>query len=992
MMLQVGSCRELGQDSFTASLIQTNFTAKGHHYLFLNTPLASRRLSLGNLNSQKPIIRDLKVSSGFKLQCLSKTVFTPSKRLSTNGKKKSYGGVLPSILRSLKSSSDIGSILNSLCQNLSPKEQTVILKEQRQWERVLQVFQWFKSQKDYVPNVIHYNIVLRALGRAQKWDELRLCWNEMAENGIIPSNNTYGMLVDVYGKAGLVKEALLWIKHMKVRGIFPDEVTMNTVVRVLKDAGEFDSADKFYKDWCRGMVELNDFDLNSRVDDLGLNSTTEPITLKHFLLTELFRTGMKIPNRKASPEVDNCTRKPRLTSTFNTLIDLYGKAGRLKDAANVFAEMLKSGIPMDTITFNTMIFTCGSHGHLAEAETLLSKMEERGLSPDTKTYNIFLSLYADEGNIDGALKCYRRIREVGLFPDVVTHRALLHILSKRNMVEDVENVIAEMEKLHVLLDEHSLPCVIEMYINNGLLDRAKMFLEKYRLDTGLPPKILTAIIDAYAEKGLWSEAEDVFLWKKDLVGQNLDVMEYNVMIKAYGKAELYDKAFLLFKGMKNRGTWPDECTYNSLIQMFSGGDLVDEARRLLTEMHRIGFKPNCQTFSAVIASYARLGQMSDAVDVYDIMVNAEVEPNEILYGVLINGFAELGLVEEALKYFHLMKGAGIAENRIVLTSLIKAFSKVGSVEGAKAMYNRMKNMENGVDTIASNSMINLYTDLGMVSEAKRVFEDLRERGCADGVSFATMIYLYKNTGMLDEAIEVAEEMKEAGLLRDSASFHKVIECYAIKGQLRECGELLHEMVTRKLSPDNATFKVLFTILKKGGIPIEAITQLESAYHEGKPYAQQAIVAAVFSAVGLHAPALESCQAFLNAEVELDSFAYNVAINAYGVSGDIDKALIIFMKMQDHNLNPDLVTYMHLVSCYGKAGMIEGMMRVYSQLKYGEIEPSKSLFYAIINACRTANRYDLVQMVKQEMQFSLHSELFSRAELDDLSDEDSPPSV
>ncbi|KAG7020930.1 Pentatricopeptide repeat-containing protein, partial [Cucurbita argyrosperma subsp. argyrosperma] len=399
MMLQVGSCRELGQDSFTASLIQTNFTAKGHHYLFLNTPLASRRLSLGNLNSQKQIIRDLKVSPRFKLQCFSKTVFTPSKRLSTNGKKKSYGGVLPSILRSLKSSSDIGSILNSLCQNLSPKEQTVILKEQRQWERVLQVFQWFKSQKDYVPNVIHYNIVLRALGRAQKWDELRLCWNEMAENGIIPSNNTYGMLVDVYGKAGLVKEALLWIKHMKVRGIFPDEVTMNTVVRVLKDAGEFDSADKFYKDW----------------------------------------TGMKIPNRQASPEVDNCARKPRLTSTFNTLIDLYGKAGRLKDAANVFAEMLKS--------------------------------------------------------------------------------------------------------------------------------------------------------------------------------------------------------------------------------------------------------------------------------------------------------------ERALKYFHLMKGAGIAENQIVLTSLIKAFSKVGSVEGAKAMYNRMKNMENGVDTIASNTMINLYTDLGMVSEAKRVFEDLRERGCADGVSFATLIYL-----------------------------------------------------------------------------------------------------------------------------------------------------------------------------------------------------------------------------------------------------------
>ena len=60
--------------------------------------------------------------------------------------------------------------------------------------------------------------------------------------------------------------------------------------------------------------------------------------------------------------------KPRLTSTYNTLIDLYGKAGRLNDAAEVFAEMLESGVAMDTITFNTMIFTCGSNGNMSEAE------------------------------------------------------------------------------------------------------------------------------------------------------------------------------------------------------------------------------------------------------------------------------------------------------------------------------------------------------------------------------------------------------------------------------------------------------------------------------------------------------------------------------------------------------------------------------------------------------------------------------------------------
>lgn len=922
--------------------------------------------------------RGSRASLGFKLQCHSTTPILPRKRFA-NSRKKRYGGVLPSILRSLESGDDVEKILGS-CEKLSPKEQTVILKEQRSWERVIRVFEWMKSQKEYVPNVIHYNVVLRALGRAQKWDELRLSWIELAKTGVLPTNNTYSMLIDVYGKAGLVKEALLWIKHMKLRGMFPDEVTMSTVVKVLKDVGEFDRADRFYKDWCGGRVDLEDLDLDSLVDsDNGHGST--PISFKHFLSTELFKTGGRIPTSKivGLSDVENTVQKPRLTATYNTLIDLYGKAGRLKDAADVFAEMIRSGVAMDTITFNTMIFTCGSCGHLSEAESLLRKMEERGISPDTKTYNIFLSLYADSGNIDAALKCYSKIREVGLSPDTVTHRALLHILCERNMVQEVEVIIGKIDKSSVCIDELSLPVVMKMYINDGLLDRANTLFEKYQLRGRVSSKTRAAIIDSYADKGLWAEAEAVFSGKRDLVGQKKDIVEYNVMLKAYGKAKLYDKAFQLFKSMRNHGTWPDECTYNSLIQMFSGGDMMDQATVLLAEMQGVGFKPQCQTFSGVIASYARMGQLSDAVDVYQEMARLGVKPNEVVYGSLINGFAETGKVEEALHYFRIMEEHGISANQIVLTSLIKAYSKVGCLEGAKQLFEKMKDMEGGPDVVASNSMISLYADLGMESEAKLIFDNMKEKGLADGVSFATMMYLYKNMGMLDETIEIANEMKQSGLLKDCASFNKVMACYATNGKLGECAELLYEMVTQKILPDNGTFKVLFTVLKKGGLPTEAVTQLESSYHEGKPYARQAVIASVYSVAHLHAFALESCEIFMKADVDLDSSAYNVALYVYGASGKIDEALNLSMKMQDEGLEPDIVTYINLVGCYGKAGMVGGVKRIYSQLKYDEIEPNESLFKAVIGAYRSANRNDLAELVNQEMKFAMEPQQCSESE-------------
>ncbi|CAN6571726.1 unnamed protein product [Malus baccata var. baccata] len=831
MMLhsQSYSSMELGQESFQSSIHsrrtfspsklrsphQCPFRARA--FLEFNLPNTPNFEKIVNSQAQKQNLRGSRVFVGFKIQCHSKSSVFPTKVSSINGKKKGFGGVLPSILRSIESENDVEKTLNSLGGILNLKEQTVILKEQKNWERVLRVFEWFKAQKDYVPNVIHYNVVLRKLGMAQKWDELRLCWIEMAKRGVLPTNNMYAMLVDVYGKAGLVKEVLL-------------------------------------------------------------------------------------------------------------------VSGTLDDAANVFGEMMKSGVPMDVISFNTMIFTCGSNGHLSEAETLLSKMEERGISPDTRTYNIFLSLYADMGNIDAGLNCYRKIREVGLSPDVVSHRTILHVLCERNMVREVETVIQDMEKSGVRVDEHSVPGVIKMYITEGKLDQAQLFYEKCQLNGELSSKTCAAIIDAYAEKGFWTEAEAVFYRKKDLVRQKKNVLEYNVMIKAYGKAKLYDKAFSLFKGMRNHGTWPDNCTYNSLIQM-----------DVLTEMREMGFKPHSLAFSSLIGCCARLGQLSDAIDV----------------------------VEEALKYFHHMEESGISANQIVLSSLLKAYGKVDSLDGAKVLYERLKDLEGARDIVASNSMIDLYADRGMVSEAELIFEKLRAKGWANEITYATMIYLYKSVGMLDEAIDIAGEMKLSGLVRDCGSFNKVMSCYAINGQLLECGELLHEMVTRKLLPDVGTFKVLFTILKKG-VSIEAVTQLESSYHEGKPYSRQAVITTVFS------------MKLTKADVKLDSFLYNVAIYAYGAAGEIDKALNMFMRMQDEDLEPDVVTYINLVRCYGKAGMVEGLKRIYSRLKYEE--PNHSLYKAVMDAYTDANRHDLAKLVSQEMRYEFYSEQKTGSETKDESDE------
>ncbi|KAG6430234.1 hypothetical protein SASPL_108297 [Salvia splendens] len=555
-----------------------------------------------------------------------------------------------------------------------------------------------------------------------------------------------------------------------------------------------------------------------------------------------------------------------------------------ENTLGVFSDMLKASVPLDAFTFNTMIFICGSEGHLSEADALLDAMEERGIRPDTKTYNIFLKLYVDLGDVDAALGWFRKIREFGLFPDDATHRVVIKILSEHNMVEEVEFVIQEIERFGKCVDQSSLPLLAKMYVGVGMNEIVKLLIERVKSRGGFSSQIYAALLDVYAENGLWAEVDALFYGERYGFGQKRDVLEYNVMIKAYGKDQMYDKAISLFKSMRNQGTWPDECTYNSIIQMLAAEMLLLDVRH-----------------------------------------------NEIVYGSLINAFAEDGKFEEANVYFKAMEDSGISPNQVILTSMIKAYGKIASVEGAREMYERMK----------------------MLDGAEAMYDHLRETSLADGVTFETMMLVYKNMGMLDSAIE---------------SWHVVLHT----DSLSSVASYLHEMVVvGKVAPNKETFKVLFTVLKKGGVPAEAVRDLQTSYYEGRPFAKQAMLTSAFSIVGLHAYALEWCGIFRKEEVGLwsNASAYYVAIWAYVGYEKIDDALKMFMRMQDEGVEPDVVTLINLVHCYGRAGMVEGVKRVHSQLKHGEVASSEALVKAVVEAYKSTKRPDLAELITQEMKLA-----------------------
>ncbi|XP_058105443.1 pentatricopeptide repeat-containing protein At3g23020 [Magnolia sinica] len=745
----------------------------------------------------------------------------------------SYGGSIPLILRALETVNDLNEALKPWEESLNNKERSIILKEQSNSERALEIFEWFKRKGCYELNVIHYNIMLRILGKSQRWDQVENLWDEMEQKRITPTNSTYGTLIDVYSKGGLKEEALCWLDKMYKQGLQPDEVTMGIVVQTYKKAGQFEKAEQFFKSWSSGKLTQYDGRLNP---------------------TDTF-----LPQKCHS------------SYTYNTLIDTYGKAGQLKEASDTFARMLREGVALNTVTFNTMMHICGNHDRMDEVAALMMKMEEVKCPPDTRTYNILISLHAKHDNINEAASYFTKMKADGLEPDVIGYRTLLYAFSIRHMVKEAEVLVSEMDDRGLEVDEYTQSALTRMYINAGMLGRSWSWFKRFHLDGKMSSECYSANIDAFGECGHLMEAEKVFLCCQEK--RKLTVMEFNVMIKAYGIAKIYDKACDLFDDMENHGVSPDKCTYNSLIQILSSAELPHQAKLYLGKMQEAGFVNDCIPYCAVMSSFVKLGQLTIAEVLFKEMLGYAVRPDIIVFGILINAFAEVGSVKEAMNYVEAMKSAGFSGNSVIYNSLIKLYTKVGYLQDAQETYKLLQSSDEGPDVYSSNCMIELYSERAMVRWAEEIFEYLKQRGEANEFSFAMMLCMYKKVGRFGEAVAVAHEMNERGLLTDLLSYNNVIGLYALDGRLKEAAETFHMMIDSGIQPDDSTFRSLGVILVKCGAPKVAVNQLELARRKDAASGISAWISTLCSLLGVDDDALKSCNK-TKCPFEFDSIVEN----------------------------------------------------------------------------------------------------------------------
>lgn len=145
--------------------------------------------------------------------------------------------------------------------------------------------------------------------------------------------------------------------------------------------------------------------------------------------------GMKIHGRL----IKNCLYLDVFVGT--SLIDMYGKCGRLDSAMSLFYE-----IPRETsVVWNAIISCHGIHGHGDLALKLFKDMLAERVEPDHVTFLSLLSACSHSGLVDGGQWCFDIMqREYGIMPNLKHYGCMVDLLGRAGFLEKAYNLLSNM--------------------------------------------------------------------------------------------------------------------------------------------------------------------------------------------------------------------------------------------------------------------------------------------------------------------------------------------------------------------------------------------------------------------------------------------------------------------------------------------------------------------------------------------------------------------
>ncbi|KAH7443757.1 hypothetical protein KP509_02G049700 [Ceratopteris richardii] len=582
---------------------------------------------------------------------------------------------------------------------------------------------------------------------------------------------------------------------------------------------------------------------------------------------------------------------------------------------------------VDRTALFSLIKTCGKHKDLQRGSTVHTDVLERGLlKNDVGLFNALLSMYMKCG---APLKAQKMFDEQ-LMRNVVSWNALITGYVQQGLSDKALGCYEQM------LDEGLSPnavtflCILKACGNTKDLDKGEAIHAEIGRQ-GLTEKDLvlgTALVDMYAKCGALHKAQSVF------DSFNLqDTVMWNALLSGYAQNGLGHKVLSYYEQMKSKKIRPDSVTYIAVLKACGSIGALKKGTEIHHELRGQGLLyKDIMVGTALVDMYAKCGALVEAKGAF----NELPAPNVATWNALIAGYAHKGMGKEALTCFEQMQDDGITPDMVTFVCTITACGSIRALEKGKEIHkeaDRQGLLEK--DNVLGNALIDMYAKCGSLDKAQETLDKLRKR---DVATWTALIAGYVQHGLDDEALSCYARMREEGVHPDDVTFGCI---------LRACGNL-------------------------GAVLTGEAIHAEVGLQERDSVLGTALVD-MYAKCGL----LGKAQAVFDKLLVQSIAAWTALITGYGQIGWTEKVIDVFSKMTEEGIEPNLVTFIVLLTACSHAGLVdEGQMYFEKMISMYCIHPTSEHYTCIVDTLSRAGQFNMAICIIQTVPQADHLLLWS----------------
>ncbi|XP_012567466.1 pentatricopeptide repeat-containing protein At3g09040, mitochondrial [Cicer arietinum] len=726
-------------------------------------------------------------------------------------------------------------------------------------EEALHVFD--KMQSNFCLDEIAFVTVLNACVASGKLDYAGKLFEEMDScNNVV----VWNVMISGYGKKGYYKEAVAFYRQMRMNGVISSRSTLASVLSAIAGVGSLDYGLLVHGEAVKLGFESSVYVASSLINMygkcdmlcdarqvfdvlsernvvvwnaiLGVYAQNGCLIDVMDIFSEMMGCGIDPDEFTYSSILSSCAClefldigrqlhstiiKKRFTNNLcvnNALVDMYAKAGALKEARKQFEHMKYR----DNISWNAILVGYVQEQEETDAFNIFGRMNRNGVVPDEVSLASILSACGNIKVLEAGLQLHSFSVKLGLETNLFAGSSLIDMYSKCGAIEDAHKIYCSMPGWSVV----SMNALIAGYALKDTKEAINILHEMQIL--GLQPSEITfaTLIDcckeppnvnlgmqihcAVLKKGLlcgseflgssllgmytnsqrMADANTLFLDLSNLKS----IVLWTALISGYTQNECSNEALNLYREMRNNNNiLPDQATFVTVLRACALLSSLHDGKAIHSLIMHTGFNLDELTSSALVDMYAKCGDVKSAAKVFEELA---VKMDVISWNSMIVGFARNGYVERALKVFDEMTQSPVKPDDVAFLGVLTACSHAGWVSEGRRIFDAMVNyygIQPRIDHYAC--MVDLYGRWGFLKEAEEFIDNLDVE--PNAMLWANLLGACRIHGDEKRGQKAADKLIELEP-QNSSPYVLLSNMYAASGHWNEARSLRKTMIQKEI--------------------------------------------------------------------------------------------------------------------------------------------------------------------------------------------------